>query len=190
MVRPHSLLQCGMEVLGNLMSIARPGLGLVVVAGLMLMTGCTAKRPDEDSPSTPASLVSSASASASASASGTTPTPTSPAALEVAAAPALSLAGRYVPDGYRTASVVSGYDWATTSNEVVKEALSGRHLFQIACSGIGEVSVTMRVAGREQNRRVVCGEQTSVPFAGPLDAVLNGKPGNTGVAAWRVLPQS
>jgi hypothetical protein len=122
-----------------------------------------------------------------------TPSPsgsTSLADLKTAAAPALDLVQRYVPGGYATKSVVSGFDWATVSDEVLDETLSGPHLLQIACSGTGEVSITVQVAGKKPDRHVVCGNEVSVPFAGKLHAVIDGKPGNSGVVAWRVLPHS
>ncbi len=111
--------------------------------------------------------------------------------LQAAAAPALDLVQRYLPNGYATAPVSSGYDWATASNEVRDDTLSGRHLLQVACSGTGEISTAVQVAGKAQDLHVACGDkEVSVPFDGKLQAAIDGKPSNSGVVAWRVLPRT
>ncbi len=152
---------------------------VAAVAGLALLTGCTA-----NSAQTPVHTASTPPA----------PTPAGSAAtadLDTAAIPALDLVQRYVPAGYATKPVVSGYDWATHTGQAIEEdALAGPHVFQIACSGNGEVSAVIRLAKKETSQHVSCGKGISVPFAGPLDAVINGSPGNTGVVAWRVLARS
>jgi hypothetical protein len=167
-----------MEVLGNVVLDRWLGLSVVPLAGLALMAGCTAGQQNAAAPS-PAESTSAPGASASV------------ADLQAAAAPALDLVQRYVPVGYATAPVSSGYDWANGSNEVRDETLSGRHLLQIACSGSGEISTTVQVTGKAQDQHVACGDkEVSVPFDGKLQVAIDGKPGNSGVVAWRVLSRT
>jgi hypothetical protein len=185
-----------MEVLGNLVMTIGPQrwirrvppaaiAGLALVTGC-LVTGCTAKTGD-----TPAGATSTAPSAESTAPTGTAPTgAAAPADLEKAAAPALDLVQRYVPSGYATQAVVSGYDWATHTGQAIVETLQGSHLLQIACSGDGEVSAVVRVAKKSTQQSIACGKEVSVPFEGALDAVIDGRPGNTGVVAWRVLAPS
>ena len=167
-----------MEVLGNVVLGRWVGIPVATVTGLALLTGCTTAHPKAATPSPAAATPAPAGS-------------TSVADLEAAAAPALDLVRRYVPDGYATAPVSSGYDWAKASNEVRDDTLSGRHLLQIACSGTGEISTTVQVTGKPQDQHVACGDkEVSVPFDGKLQAVLDGRPGTSGVVAWRVLSRS
>jgi hypothetical protein len=167
-----------MEVLGNVVIARGLSISVAVLTGLALLAGCTAEHQKAVAPSL----------------AGATPAPggsASVADLEAAAAPALDLVQRYLPGGYATAPVSSGYDWATASNEVRDETLSGRHLLQIACSGAGEISATVQVTGKLHNQHVACGDkEVSVPFDGKLQAAIAGKPGNSGVVAWRVLSRA
>jgi hypothetical protein len=91
-----------------------------------------------------------------------------------------------VPGGYGAHPVVSGYDWAAHTGQTLDETLTGAHLLQVACSGHGEVSVVIR----RVTKRISCGQEVSLPFDGALDLVIDGRPGNTGVVAWRVLARS
>lgn len=172
----------GNIVLGRLQWFLVAGL-----AGLALIAGCTAGHQKAATPSLTGATTAPAPTGATTAPGGSR----SLADLQAAAGPALDLVQRYVPDGYATAPVSSGHDWATASNEVRDETLSGRHLLQIACSGTGGISTTVQVTGKAQEQHVVCDDkEVSVPFAGKLQAAIDGKPGNSGVVAWRVLSRT
>ena len=154
------------------------GISAAALSGLALVAGCTTGHHNAAAPY-PAKVTPAPGGSSTV------------ADLQAAAAPALDLVQRYLPNGYATAPVSSGYDWATASNEVRDDTLSGRHLLQVACSGTGEISTAVQVAGKAQDLHVACGDkEVSVPFDGKLQAAIDGKPSNSGVVAWRVLPRT
>lgn len=108
--------------------------------------------------------------------------------LDAAAKAAKELVDQYTPAGYPTSAVVSGYDWANQHNQEISESLPGKHLFQIACTGPGTVSV--KLSGASQGQKVICGSKSvGVPFTGKLDAVVDGSASNSGTYAWRILRQ-
>lgn len=178
----------GMEVLGNQLKTsgapARPlkGAGrvpLATLACLGVLAGCTSPQDDNAVPP-PQTTTQSADTPATAA-------PTKD--LEQAAQPALDLLQRHVPSGYASSPVVSGYDWASTPSETIKEQLSGDHILQVACSGNGQVTIDIR-ASATTSHLIPCGSAVTLPLIGPLDATITGQPPNTGVATWRVLPRT
>jgi len=101
---------------------------------------------------------------------------------------ALSLLARSPHPGYADQPTASGQDRADDKGREVSEAVTGRALFQIACSGHGQVTVTMP---QEQRSTLVdCGQAaTSVPFRGALTALVVGQRDSAGAYAWRILPR-
>jgi hypothetical protein len=101
---------------------------------------------------------------------------------------AVSLLAQSPHPGYADAPLTSGHDRADDKGREVTEAVKGRALFQIACSGHGQVTVTMP---REQRSTLVdCGKAaTSVPFRGSLTALVVGQRDSSGAYAWRILPR-
>lgn len=142
-------------------------------APLLTVVACTGSdKPD----AAPSSSKPSATASASRN-------------LDAAAKAARDLVDQYTPAGYPTSAVASGYDWANEHNQEITEILPGKHLFQIACSGPGSVSV--KLSGVAAERQVSCGTKSvGVPFSGKIDAVVSGNASNSGTYAWRILRES
>ncbi|MFD4981064.1 hypothetical protein [Streptomyces sp. NPDC058382] len=100
----------------------------------------------------------------------------------------MALVDRHTPSGYRTSPVASGYDWAKASGQRISESLPGGHLFQIACSGSGAVSVNLSLSKGDSEAKVKCGaEAKSLSFDGKFDAVIDGSRSNSGAYAWRIV---
>jgi hypothetical protein len=101
---------------------------------------------------------------------------------------AVSLLAQSPHPGYADGPLASGHDRADDKGREVTEAVKGKALFQIACSGHGQVTVTMP---REQRSTLVdCGKAaTSVPFRGALTALVVGQRDSAGAYAWRILPR-
>jgi hypothetical protein len=150
----------------------RGGAALGAIALVALVSGCSG---------------STAHHAQSASAPQTTAS-SSAVSLDAAAKPALALVQQYVPAGFNAVPVASEYDWARNSGQRISEKLTGKNALLVACSGNGSVSFTMHSAAGETTKRISCGQPTTVPFQGNLDAVINGSAANSGVVAWRVLP--
>ena len=90
--------------------------------------------------------------------------------------------------GYGETSLASGEDRADDKGREVSETVRGRALFQIACSGHGQVTVTL--PKQQRSTLVDCGEQaTGVPFRGDLTALVVGQRDSAGAYAWRILPR-
>ncbi|WNI24309.1 hypothetical protein [Streptomyces sp. ITFR-16] len=107
--------------------------------------------------------------------------------LDDAAKPAKALVDEYTPSGYRTSPVASGYDWANASGQKISESLPGDHLFQIACSGSGAVTVTVSLPKGDSKEQVECGAKArTISFDGKFDAVVSGGTSNSGAYAWRI----
>lgn len=160
--------------------------GLVRPAGALLAAGLAVLGPAACSGGTaPAKSHPSPAASRTA---GAAPSTAAPGNLDHAAGPAVARVQEYTPGGYRTSSVVSGEDWADAHSQRITEPLSGGHLFQIACSGSGAVSVRLSLAKGDSEERVRCGAKAlSVPFDGRFVAVIDGSEPNSGAYAWRIV---
>jgi hypothetical protein len=91
--------------------------------------------------------------------------------------------------GYADQPVASGQDRANDKGREISEDVTGRALLQVACSGHGQVTVTLP---RQQRSTLVdCGEKaTGVPFRGQLTALVVGQRDSAGAYAWRVLPKA
>ncbi|MEW1860923.1 hypothetical protein AB0399_11185 [Streptomyces sp. NPDC088194] len=156
--------------------VRRSGAALLIGACAVALAACSGSGSDTGSPARSASGAAGAAPSVSRAASAAT--------LSAVAEPALDLVGRYRPAGYLGGPVASGYDWAAHTGEEIAETLPGPHLFQIACSGSGHLTVRARGGTKD----VVCGGgAVAVPFRGKLDALVDGAAGDSGVYAWRVL---
>jgi hypothetical protein len=100
---------------------------------------------------------------------------------------ALALLSKSPVQGYQAQAVESGEDRADDEGHEVSETLKGRALFQIVCSGTGDITVTM--PRQKVSKLVTCGKQaTGFPFRGQLTALVVGARSSTGVYAWRILP--
>jgi hypothetical protein len=101
---------------------------------------------------------------------------------------AQSLLAQSSHQGYADEPVASGQDRADDKGREVSQAVKGRALFQIACSGHGQVTVTM--PEQQRSTLVDCGkEATGVPFRGSLTALVVGQRDSAGAYAWRILPR-
>lgn len=101
---------------------------------------------------------------------------------------AVSLLTQSPHAGYADEPVASGQDRADDKGREVTQDVPSRALFQIACSGHGQVTVTMP---RQQRSTLVdCGKPaTGVPFRGTLTALVVGERDSAGAYAWRILPR-
>jgi hypothetical protein len=102
---------------------------------------------------------------------------------------ALALLARTPLRGFRAEPVASGHDRADDQGLEISESVKGRALFQVACSGEGDVTVTLP---RQHTSQVVtCGEPaTGFTFRRQLVALVVGARISTGAYAWRILPAS
>lgn len=147
-------------------------LPLAGVAGLAGLAACSGA--GSPAPSGPSARTATASATTAAR------------DLDAAAKPAVALVDGYTPDGYGGSPTASGYDWASGAGQEIDETLPGHHLFQIACSGSGPI--TVKVSGRSPGKNIACGDRsTDFPFSGQFHAVVNGDPADPGTYAWRIL---
>jgi hypothetical protein len=90
--------------------------------------------------------------------------------------------------GYAGQPLASGQDRADDKGREISEDVTGRALLQIACSGRGQVTVTL--PEQQRSTLVDCGEPaTGVPFRGPLTALVVGQRDSAGAYAWRILPR-
>jgi hypothetical protein len=91
--------------------------------------------------------------------------------------------------GYAGQPLASGQDRADDKGREVSQQVKGRAVFQIACSGHGQVTVT--IPRLQRSTLVDCGKPaTNVPFRGPLTALVVGQRDSAGAYAWRILPTS
>lgn len=100
---------------------------------------------------------------------------------------ASALISQWTPAGYRPSPVASGAEWASEPATGFDDgSLTGRHLFQIACSGNG--AITVHLTDRSPGRKVPCGGKAAAfPFSGPLHVLFEGEAANRGRSVWRVL---
>lgn len=90
--------------------------------------------------------------------------------------------------GYAVTPLASGQDRADDKGREVSQAVKGRAVFQIACSGHGQVTVT--IPRQQRSSLVDCGKPaTSMPFRGSLTALVVGQRDSAGAYAWRILPE-
>ena len=88
--------------------------------------------------------------------------------------------------GYAEQPLASGQDRADDKGREISQAVVGRALLQVACSGRGQVTVTL--PQQQRSTVVECGEPaTGVPFRGPLTALVVGQRDSAGAYAWRIL---
>jgi hypothetical protein len=119
---------------------------------------------------------------------GNDPKPPDQATLTRDADRATSLLSQSSHPGYAETPLASGQDRADDKGREVSEPVKGKALFQIACSGHGQVTVTLP---KQQRSTVVdCGKPaTGVPFRGHLTALVVGQRDSAGAYAWRILPR-
>jgi hypothetical protein len=102
---------------------------------------------------------------------------------------ALALLSRTSPHGFGADPVASGHDRADDEGLEISESVKGRALFQVACSGEGDVTVTL--PRQHLTKVVTCGKPAAgFPFRGQLVALVVGARSSTGAYAWRILPAS
>ena len=102
---------------------------------------------------------------------------------------AVDLLQKSAPHGYGSTPVASGHERADNTGEQISETVTGRSLFLIACSGNGEITVTM--TAQASGKMVKCGDQAEgFPFRGDLNALVVGEATNTGAFAWEILTKS
>jgi hypothetical protein len=101
---------------------------------------------------------------------------------------AVSLLAQSPHQGYADQPAASGQDRADDKGREISQPVSGRALLQVACSGHGQVTVTLP---QQQLSTVVdCGEKaTGIPFRGALTALVVGQRDSAGAYAWRILPR-
>lgn len=146
--------------------------GAVLVAAAILTTAACSGSGNEDG--------GSGSADSGSSATG---------ALGNTTQAAAALLQRSTPQGYGSTPVASGHERADSTGEQISETVTGRSLFLIACSGNGEITVTM--TSQATGELVKCGDQAKgFPFRGDLNALVVGEATNTGAFAWQVLAKS
>jgi hypothetical protein len=102
---------------------------------------------------------------------------------------ALALLARTPLRGFRAEPVASGHDRADDQGLEISESVKGRALFQVACSGEGDVTVTL--PRQHVSKVVTCGKPaTGFEFHGRLVALVVGARSSTGAYARRILPAS
>jgi hypothetical protein len=100
-----------------------------------------------------------------------------------------TLLSRSPHQGYAGTPLASGQDRADDKGREVSQVVKGRAVFQIACSGDGQVTVT--IPRQQRSTLVDCGKPaTSLPFRGSLTALVVGQRDSEGAYAWRILPTS
>jgi hypothetical protein len=101
---------------------------------------------------------------------------------------AVALLGDSPTKGFLTKALASGHDRADDEGHEVSETVTGRALFQVACSGTGQVTVTL--PRQDVSRLVTCGAPAaSFAFRDELTALVVGQRSSTGAYAWRILPK-
>ncbi|MEV0096820.1 hypothetical protein [Streptomyces sp. NPDC050738] len=116
-------------------------------------------------------------------------TPSSPGkSLDDTAKPAVALVNEHTPSSYRASADASGYDWSKASGQKISESLPGDHLFQIACSGSGGISMHIYLPEGDKKEHVECGAKAkSISFNDNFDVIIDGDQLNDGAYAWRML---
>lgn len=102
---------------------------------------------------------------------------------------AVGLVSTAPPAGYAPKAVASGHDRADDEGHEVSQTVKGRALFQIACSGLGRVTVT--IPAQKLSKLVRCGAKpVGFPFRQQLTALVVGQRDSSGAYAWRILSKA